>query len=616
MQIDSLVIFKSKPARVVANLDKKVEIALSDDKRVKLPEKNLLLLHSGGFESFDCLEVALGDGELKDAWEVLQGQSTSVAELSELIYGEFTPKTAYATWQQVSQGVYFSFKDDEIEVNSEQAVAEILQQAKEKAQKAKALEDFIERLKQKTYSDEDSAFVKEIESFAMGRSSNCRFFKLFDREESVHNAHAILLDIGYWDIYTNPYPSRLGAPDSDPVIEVPKANSEIRKDLTHLLSLAIDDEGSNDPDDAISFDEENAKVWVHVADPAAVVSPESALDIEARSRGSNLYLPEGIVPILPFEVTHDFALGLQECSPALSIGFKISDEGEIDNIEICLSTIKVKRLSYKAADSLLPEVPLNRFDALSRSFTQYRRKKGAVELQFPEVKLHLQVNNGGAEKQVRIHALESLRSRNIIKDAMLMAGVAVAKFADQHNIPLPFSTQSAHDLAVEEQTPKTLSQMFATRRRLQKGQYKSAADNHSGMGLPAYVQVTSPLRRYLDLVVHQQLRKFIKGQVLFTADEILQRIAQCEAGIKAARQSESFSNNHWKCVYLIQNEDWQGEAIVIEKQINNRVTIFIPALSLIKKMTLSQSVELDEVIAIKLSQVKLASQDIYFSAVL
>ncbi|WP_440683241.1 RNB domain-containing ribonuclease [Cysteiniphilum halobium] len=605
MQLDSLVIFKNRPARVIGFVDKKIEIQLEDEKTVKLPEKNLLLLHDGGFKKFEVLSTDLGEGELIDAWGLLQGAKTNYGELSELIYGEYNCATVYGTWQIVQKGLHFFALEDEIGVNTPEVVDEITKQAQEKAQKAQALENFITRLKQKTYAPEDEPFVKELASYALGQTAGCRFFKLIDREETPVNAHALLLDIGYWDAFVNPYPMRLDVALQSPVFDLPKQQGESRVDLTHLASYAIDDEDSHDPDDALSFDETTQKLWVHVADPASLVAVDGEIDKEARARGSNLYLPEGVIPMLPHQVTEDLALGLHPTSPALSIGFKLVD-GQVEDIEIVLSTIKVTRLSYQEAEHKLSEAPFSHFVRFSNAFSSYRQVHGAVELQFPEVKLKLR------DKKVDIIPLATLQSRNIVRDAMLMAGVAVATFADEHEIPLPFSTQPEHDLTQEEQTPKLMSQMFAVRRRLQKGQYKSSADRHAGMGLNVYVQVTSPLRRYLDLVVHQQLRRFLKSERLFSGEEILMRIGESEAGIKAARQAESFSNNHWKCVYLTQNPNWQGEAVVIEKQQGNRVTVFIPGLSLIKKLTLAESADLDTMITVTLSDVKLATQDIYF----
>ena len=606
MQLDSLVIFKSRPARVIGFIGKKIEIQLESKKKIKLPEKHLLLLHDGGFKKFDILEHDVGKGELLEAWSLLQGVKTSYKELSELTYGEYNCVTAYAIWQYVQKGVHFFVDVNLIGVNNLQAVEEIKRHKEVQERKEKALEDFILRLKQKKYLQKDEPFIKELAAYALGQSSGCRFFKFLEKEETLINAHSLLLEVGFWDEFVNPYQQRMGIGFSAPEFTVPEIPKEARLDLTHQASFAIDDEDSHDPDDALSFDAKKQKLWVHVADPACLVVPESQIDKEARSRGSNVYLPEAVVPMLPDQITHDLALGLHEISPALSIGFRLID-GHVDDVEIALSKVKVKRLSYKEAESKLDEEPFSHFSLLSASFSAYRKQNGAVELNFPEVKLKLH------EKQVvKLVELETLQSRNLVRDAMLMAGVAVSIFADQKNIPIPFLTQPVHNLTENEQRPELFSEMFSVRRRLQKGQYKSSADKHASMGLDAYVQVTSPLRRYLDLVVHQQLRRFLKSEPLLTGKEILMRIGESESGIKAARQAESMSNNHWKCVYLMQNPDWQGAAIVIEKQQGNRVTVFIPALSLIKKLTLAEYTELNAVITVKLCDVKLATQNIYF----
>jgi hypothetical protein len=99
---------------------------------------------------------------------------------------------------------------------------------------------------------------------------------------------------------------------------------EERLDLTHLPALAIDDKGNQEPDDALSL--EGDRLWVHVADVAALVPPESAADLEARARGATLYLPEGAVPMLPWAAIGRLGLGLSEISPALSFGLDLDAE--------------------------------------------------------------------------------------------------------------------------------------------------------------------------------------------------------------------------------------------------------------------------------------------------
>ena len=102
------------------------------------------------------------------------------------------------------------------------------------------------------------------------------------RTQSPENAHAFLLEVGYWDGWVDPYPRRLELPISAPTIDLGDLPEENRVDLTALPAFAIDDEGNQDPDDAISLDGD--RLWVHVADVAALVRPDSPADLEARAR--------------------------------------------------------------------------------------------------------------------------------------------------------------------------------------------------------------------------------------------------------------------------------------------------------------------------------------------
>ena len=152
----------------------------------------------------------------------------------------------------------------------------------------------------------------------------------------------------------------------------------MRRDLTHLAAFAIDDEGSDDPDDAISL--EGNRLWVHVADVAALVPPESPADLEARARGANLYLPEGTVPMLPPEVTQLLGLGLADISPALSFGMDLTPAGEITGIEIVPSWIRVTRLTYDEVELRLAEEPFTCLYDLALRCEARRQTRGAITL--------------------------------------------------------------------------------------------------------------------------------------------------------------------------------------------------------------------------------------------
>ena len=149
----------------------------------------------------------------------------------------------------------------------------------------------------------------------------------------------------------DPYPSRFKLTTRPVTAGLPRLPDEERVDLTHLPAFAIDDEGNQEPDDALSL--EGNRLWVHIADVAALVPQESPADLEARARGASLYLPEGTVDMLPAQAIQTLGLGLAEVSPALSFGLDLSAEGETEGIEIVPSWVRVTRLTYAQADGRL-----------------------------------------------------------------------------------------------------------------------------------------------------------------------------------------------------------------------------------------------------------------------
>ena len=225
---------------------------------------------------------------------------------------------------------------------------------------ARAWNEFVDRARRGQIDPiEDVNFLREVEELAYGRRSASRLLSELGRPARPETAHALLLETGYWDMYTNPYPVRLRLPVASPELELPPLPDEPRLDLTRLAAYAIDDRDNRDPDDAISLEAIqvdaagnllSGRLWVHVADAAALLPPDSPADLEARGRGATLYLPEGPVTLLPAGAVNLLGLGLQEVSPALSFGLTLDARGEITASEIHPSWVKVQRLSYEQAD--------------------------------------------------------------------------------------------------------------------------------------------------------------------------------------------------------------------------------------------------------------------------
>ncbi|MGD8625101.1 MAG: RNB domain-containing ribonuclease [Anaerolineae bacterium] len=593
----ALVLYKKYPARV-RRPGKKITIELEGDETLDVRPKDIVSLHPGPIESLD--ELRPQEGEIEVAWELLAGRETSLPELAELAYGEYTPATAWAAWQWVDDGLYFEGTPDEVRVLPAEAVA--AERAARQAKKAReeAREAFLARVRHGQTEPGDGRFLRRVEDLALGRKKRSRLLRDLGRAETPQNAHALLLEVGYWDEMVDPYPQRLGLPMAAPEAALPPLPDEPRLDLTHLAAFAIDDEGNREPDDALSL--EGDRLWVHIADVAALVPPDSAADLAARERGATLYLPEGQVPMLPWEAIDRLGLGLAEVSPALSFGLDLDGEGGIAAVDVRPSWVRVTRLTYGQAEARLEEEPFASLYHLARQHKARRQDAGSISLELPEVKIRVEAG------EVDVKPIPPLRSRDLVTEAMLMAGRAVAQLAVEAGIPLSFATQ---DPPESDERPDDLAGMFALRRAFRPSEYSTLPGRHAGLGLDAYVQATSPLRRYLDLVVHQQVRAHLRGEALLDDQGLMARLGATAAVSGSLRYAERLAQKHWTLVYLLQHPDWQGEGILVEKR-DRRGTVLIPALDLISRLHLPADLALNAKLPLALREVQLPVQEAYF----
>ena len=599
LPLNSLVLYKQQPARVTETGSKKIQISTPSG-NISVRHKDVMLLHPGPLSTLSQLTRL--KGEIETARELLVGEPTDLETVAELIFGEFTPQTAWAVWELVADGVHFTGDSPEsIRACSAVEVAETVASRRAKANAEAEWKAFISRVNKREVVAEDGRFLQDVIQLAYGQDDKSKVLKALRQSETRENAHKLLLNLDVWDEQVNPYPQRSGVSTRSPEAPLSDLAAEPRRDLTHLTALAIDDEGSTDPDDAISWD--NGRLWVHIADVAALVPPDSPADLEARGRGANLYLPEGTVTMLPPEATAVLGLGLQEKSPALSIGLRLNDAAEIEDIDITPSWVKVTRLTYAEADRMLLTEPLAALNSAALRYEQRRLQTGAIEIDLPEVRVKV------VDGVVSIRPLPNLRSRNIVRDAMLMAGEAVARYAFTHNISVPYTIQ---DPPFGELPPPTsLSNMFARRRFMQPSQQSSQPGAHHGLGMGLYAQATSPLRRYLDLVVHQQLRAHLRGETPLDAQGVMARVGAADAISREVRWCERQSLRHWTLVYLMQNPDWYGEGVVVDRR-GNRDVVLIPELALDMEINTRQAQALDSYLTVKARSIRLPQLEATF----
>jgi len=582
----SLVAYKNRPALIIEN-SPDLQIELEDGKTQKVRSKDIILIHPGPVLDIAHLEPQSGDAET--TWELLSHDAVTLRELAELAFGKFTPSTAWGAWQLICDSLYFQGTPDCVTACSREEVSRKQETQRLRASRKIAWTDFLTRVANRQVTSEDDHFLAEVEAMALGEANESRVLSELGRSQNPQNAHSLLLDLGRWNNRFNPYPKRFGVPLSTPMTNLPDLPEEDRVDLTHLPAFAIDNAWTTDPDDALSLEGPN-RLWVHVADVAALILPDSPADLEARNRAASLYLPEMTVPMLPTKASERLALGIRDVSPALSFGLNLDSEGGIVGIEIVPSWVQVSRLSYEQAEEMFHDLPFEGLLRLAQNNEARRKRNGAVSIELPEVDIRLE------DGKVVFHPVHSLRSQMIVREAMLMAGEAIAGYALREGIPFTFSTQEATQIPA---LPDGLAGMYALRRLMKPGQLKSLPARHAGIGLDMYTQVTSPIRRYQDLIVHQQLRAHIRGHDLLTSQEMLQRLGAAEAVVSNIRQVERLSNRHWTMVYLSETPQWHGEGVIVETD-GRRSTALIPNIGLETHLHCQRSLPLNTPVPIVL----------------
>lgn len=583
----SLVAYKNRPALIVES-GPDLQVELEDGRVQKVRPKDIVPVHPGPVLNIADLEPQRGDVET--AWDVLSQDSVTLQELTELVFGQFTPSTAWAAWQLVCDGLYFQGTPERITACSREGVSQKQAARRLKESRQAAWTGFMTRVANRQVTSEDDSYLAEVEAMALGEATESRVLRELGRAQNPQNAHSLLLELGRWNRTVNPYPKRFGIKLSAPNISLPELPQEDRTDLTNLPAFAIDNPWTTDPDDALSLEGPN-RLWVHVADAAALVSPDSPADREARLRATSLYLPEMTVPMLPIEARERLALGRHDVSPALSFGLNLDSEGMILGLEIVPSWVRVSRLSYEQAEDMLPDLTLGGLLRLAQNNEARRKQNGAVTIELPEVDICVE------DGKVVFHPMRSLKSQMIVREAMLMAGEAIGRYALREQIPFVFYTQETAEIPA---LPGGLAGMYALRRFMKRGQLKSFPARHSAMGLDVYTQATSPMRRYQDLIAHQQLRAHILGRSLLTSQDMLSRLGTADAVTGNMRQVERLSNLHWTMVYLSETPQWQGEGIIVEAD-GPRAIALVPDIGLETHLYCRRSLPLNSRVPIVLA---------------
>lgn len=346
--------------------------------------------------------------------------------------------------------------------------------------------------------------------------------------------------------------------------EVDPAALHGRLDLRDKLIFTIDGDDAKDFDDAVSLDRlDNGHylLGVHIADVSHYVTPGSPLDQEAYRRGTSVYYPGHVVPMLPFALSH----GICSLNPdvdrlTFSALMEVDKDGRRYGAKFAKSVIRSKaRMTYNKVNKILAGDEALRgeyaflvetaqeMNELAHALYKRRIERGALELDIPEAQITVDENG----RPVAIQYRDRGESEKLIEEFMLQANEAVAEYMCKRGFPTVYRVHENPDpeklrvfaqfarpfgYRIDPSRPEDTFQFQTVLRgakndprqrilptlllrSLARARYADECIGHYGLKAKFYLHFTSPIRRYPDLVAHRMLQKALTGEAFTAADE-------------------------------------------------------------------------------------------------
>ncbi|HVY76182.1 MAG TPA: ribonuclease R, partial [Puia sp.] len=376
--------------------------------------------------------------------------------------------------------------------------------------------------------------------------------------------------------------------------EIPPAEASKRRDFRDTLTFTIDPADAKDFDDAISFrrlENDEYEIGVHIADVSHFVKPDSLLDEEAYGRGTSVYLPDRVNPMLPERISNELcSLRPHEDKLTFSTVFIITDKGIIKDYWLGRTIIHSDhRFTYEDVQEIIEhgegkyQEEIDILHRLAQRFRKQRIKKGAIN--FSSVEVRFKLDEKG--KPVGITVKESRESHQLIEEFMLLANRTVATHVSKikirkKSIPFPYRVHDTPDkekLApfvlfakkyghhFDTKSPEGIAASFNEMlrdvqgkpeqhvleqlgiRTMAKAAYTTENIGHFGLGFTNYCHFTSPIRRYPDVLTHRILQEVLDDKIVLH-EKLESQCKHCSERERAALETERAANKYKQVEFM------------------------------------------------------------------
>ena len=494
-------------------------------------------------------------------------------ELSELFFSESTPETVSAVFHALSADTLF-FKRSGLRFaprSAEQVAAEQTRRVRqrEREEAREKLAGAVHRLLRGKgdIPPDMGPVIDRVQSWMRHRTGD-EVGEILEQSAGLNHArdaaYEILLRAGRIEPSADRFLTIAGVGESFSRAQTeaaaalsPAVHAAPRLDFRDLQAITIDDEDTLEVDDALTIRQENGEyvVGIHIADASAFVSKGDILDTEARHRTSTIYLPTVAARMLPERLSTDLAsLNEGVDRPAFSAEVRFDSDFNRIGQRLVLTTIHVRRrLTYETVDTLIEQghPDLTALYRIAEHLQQERSARGAITFRRQELKVRVRRNESG--EQIKIMKVDpNTASRTLVSEMMVLLNGLAADFAAARSLPVIFRTQEARDPVPADATPLPEALAFEKLRRTFKRSRLSLTPGlHSGLGLSAYTQTSSPIRRYADMVTQRQFTALLQDKPLPHArEELLDVLAAAEAAELEIRSLEERSTAYWILQHL------------------------------------------------------------------
>ena len=550
------------------------------------------------------LEEKKDSVDLETLWQcvVEERETVSFEEILELYSGaeQVSAEQRFLVFWAVDKNtVYLARGEDGYLVRSRDDVSRTLRTIElreERERRAQAAASWVRSVLSgeapSAVDESHGEFLELIERYVIdlddyGRAKEAKSFLHEASIKEVESAAEFLIKTGFWEKDDDPESKKIAFhfKHSQRALEEVEAVLSVRGDFegltdrTDLEVFSVDSETTQDIDDAISFEvhEDRVTLGVHISNVAHFIGRGSFLDQGALERAETVYFPEGRVDMFPRElVSRKLSLTAGDPRPVLSLFATFNKEDfTLIDYRFEATVIRVsKNLTYAEATEIFDQTQWgNSLVALTDSLRSTRVEKGAFIVQLPELKIGVRDRDGISISKDYMDS----PAHKVVSECMILMNRLSGDFFGKNAIPALFRSQS-RDIEPEARELDPEDVLFPVKviKHLKPSFVTSTPEIHKSLGVACYVQMTSPIRRYLDLVMQRQLISWLEEQnICYSESELEDTNTRVSLATREIKNAQRGRHRYWLIRYLLE-KDIKGATGYVSSRGYNGFNVYIP----------------------------------------